>query len=72
MEDYTNIVQMYATENIATLTDADIQTLPELAHVTVAELTAAKNGMDSLVTAMGGYTTGSVATRMAKIVKNLP
>jgi len=72
MEDYTNIVQMYTTEGIAQLTDADMLTLPELAHVTIAELTAAKNGMDSLVTTMGGYAAGSVATRMAKIVKNLP
>ena len=72
MEDYTNIVQMYAAEGIAQLTVEDMQTLPELTHVTPTELTGAKNAMDSLVTALGGYAVGTAATRLSKIVKNLP
>ena len=72
MGDYTNIVQMYQAEGIASLTDDDIKTLPELAHVTVQELTLAKNAMDALVTALGGYVVNSNATKLSKIVKNLP
>ena len=72
MEDYTHIVQMYGAENVGDVTQEDISTLAELAHITPAELTAAKNAMDSLVTALGGYVTGSVATKLSKIVKNLP
>ena len=37
MENYVNIVQMYGAEGVANLTDADITTLPELSHVTIAE-----------------------------------
>ena len=72
MEDYTNIVQMYGAESIASVSDIDMQTLPELAHITAAELTAAKNAMDILVTALGGYAAGTPATKLSKIVKNLP
>lgn len=69
---YQSIVQYYSAESIATLTDADIQTLAELAHVSVVELTAAKNAMDTLLTAGGGFATGTVMTRLSKITKNLP
>ena len=72
MEDYTNIVQMYGAENVGSVTQEDLSTLAELAHVTPAELTAAKNAMDSLVTALGGYAVGSAATKLSKIVKTLP
>jgi len=72
MEDYVNIVQMYGAEGVANLTDADIATLPELSHVTIAELTGAKNAMDTLVTALGGYATNTPATKLSKIMKNLP
>ena len=72
MEDYTNIVQMYQSEGVANVTVEDIATLPELAHVTPQELTLAKNAMDALVTAMGGYVVNSNATKLSKIVKNLP
>jgi hypothetical protein len=72
MEDYVNIVQMYQTEGVANVTVEDIATLPELAHVTPQELTLAKGAMDALVTAMGGYVVNSPATKLSKIVKNLP
>ena len=72
MDDYNSIVQMYQAESVANILDADMLTLPELAHVSVAELTAAKGAMDTLVTALGGYAGGTPATKLSKIVKNLP
>jgi hypothetical protein len=66
------LVNMYANESVSTLTDADIQTLPELSHVTASEIQAAKNSMDTLITAIGDFTAGSIASRLLKIVKNLP
>lgn len=72
MEDYSAIVQMYAAEGIANVSVEDLAGLPELSHITPTELTAAKNAMDTLVTSLGGYATGTVATRLSKIIKNLP
>ncbi len=65
-------VAMYASEHMAQLTDADYTTLPELAHVTVAEMTAAKNALAEISTALGEYTTGTAATRLMRIVNAVP
>ena len=65
-------VAMYASESMAQLTDADYTTLPELAHVTVAEMTAAKNALAEISTALGEYTTGTAAMRLMRIVNAVP
>lgn len=66
------VVAMYTTENMASLTDADYAALPELSHATVAEMTAAKNALSEVKTAIGDYVVGSVATRLMKIVSSVP
>lgn len=66
------LVQMYGTENMATLTDADYVALPEFAHVTVTEMTAAKNALDAISVAIGDYAAGTNATKLAKIVNTVP
>jgi len=65
-------VAMYASEGMATLTDADYAELAELAHVTVAEMTAAKNALNEINTALGEYTTGTAATRLMRVVNVVP
>ena len=65
-------VAMYASEGMASLTDADYAELSELAHVTVAEMTAAKNALNEINTALGEYTTGTVATRLMRVVNTVP
>ena len=65
-------VAMYASEGMAQLTDDDYATLPEFAHVTVAEMTAAKNALGEINTALGEYTTGTAATRLMRIVPAVP
>jgi hypothetical protein len=63
---------LYVLENMATLTDADYQTMPDFAHITVTEMTAAKNALDALVTAIGDYVTGTAAQKLARIVNRVP
>lgn len=65
-------VAMYASENMASLTDADYAELAELAHVTVAEMTAAKNALNEINTALGEYTTGTAATKLMRVVNVVP
>lgn len=65
-------VAMYAREEMATLADADYAALPELAHVTVAEMTAAKNALNEINAALGEYTAGTAATRLVRIVNVVP
>lgn len=65
-------VAMYASEGMASLTDADYADLSELAHVTVAEMTAAKNALNEINTALGEYTTGTAATRLMRVVNVVP
>ena len=72
MGEYAAIVQFWGAESVANLADEDMATLPELSHVTVAELTSAKNAFNDLLTAGGGYATNTVMTRLSKIVKQLP
>ena len=67
-----NAVEMYGNENINALTDADVQDLPSLAGVTIAELQGAKNGLDAIATAIGEYVAGTPATKLIKICPNIP
>lgn len=65
-------VAMYATEGMAALTDADYAELQAFAHVTVTEMTAAKNALSEINTALGEYVAGSAATRLMRIVNVVP
>lgn len=64
--------KMYATENMAQLADADLQALPEFAHVTIAELNGANNAVEAINTAMGEYIAGTNTTKLMKIVPVVP
>jgi hypothetical protein len=66
------VVAMWGAESMATLTDADLAALAEFAHVTAAELAAAKNGMDEISTAIGAYAAGTPATKLLRIVLTVP
>jgi len=72
MNKIATLVQYFNAEAISSLTAEDIATLGELSHVTPAELAAARNAMSELLTAGGGYATGSIMTRLSKITKNIP
>lgn len=65
-------VAMYASEGMGSLTDADYAELPELAHVTVGEMTAAKNALNEINTALGEYTPGTAAIRLMRVVNVVP
>jgi len=65
-------VAMYASEGMASLTDADYAELAELAHVTVTEMTGAKNALAEINTALGEYTAGTAATRLMRVVNVVP
>lgn len=65
-------VAMYTAEGVNVLSDADIQALTEFAHVTQAEMTAAKNALDSINTAIGEYTAGTNATKLMRVVHIVP
>ena len=67
-----NAVEMYGNEGINNLLDADIQSLPSFAGVTVAELQGAKGALDTIATAIGEYTAGTPATKLIKICDNIP
>ena len=66
------ITAMWVTEGMNALTDADLQALASFAHITVAELTAAKNAMDAILTTIGEYAAGTNATKLVRIVGNVP
>jgi hypothetical protein len=66
------VVAMWTAESLNTLVDADLAALPEFAHVTAAELQAAKNGMDAIVTAVGEYVAGTPAIKLLRIVATVP
>lgn len=72
LEEVPTIAQYFSAEGIANLTIEDMSTLPELAHMTPAELAAARNALSELYTAGGGYATGTIMTRLSKVTKNLP
>ena len=72
LEEVPTIAQYFSAEGIANLTIEDLATLPELAHMTPVELTAAKNALNELYTAGGGYAVGTIMTRLSKVTKNLP
>jgi hypothetical protein len=65
-------VAMFPAENMGQITDADLQAYPEFAHVTVQELTAAKNALDAINTAIGEYVAGSNATKLMRVVRRVP
>ncbi len=65
-------VAMYASEGMAQLADADYAELPEFAHVTVAEMTAAKNALNDINTALGEYAAGTAVTRLMRVVNKVP
>jgi len=65
-------VAMYAAEGMASLTDSDYAELAEFAHVTVAEMTAAKNALDAINTAIGEYVAGTNATKLMRVVRSVP
>jgi hypothetical protein len=65
-------IAMYAAENMATLTDADYAELAEFAHVTVAEMTAAKNALSEANVTLGEFVPGSVVTRLMRIINVVP
>jgi hypothetical protein len=65
-------VAMFGAEGMASLADADLQALPEFAHVTVQELTAAKNALDAINTAVGEYVAGTNATKLMRVVLRVP
>ena len=65
-------VAMYAAEGMAAVVEADLQALPEFAHVAVTELTAAKNALDSINTAMGEYVAGTATTKLMRIIRRVP
>lgn len=66
------LVAMWTAENMNQLTDADLAELAEFAHVTAAELQAAKGAMDTISTAIGAYVVGTPATKLLKIVNVVP
>ena len=67
-----NVVEMYGNEGISQLTDADVQELDSFKHITVSELQGAKNGLDAIATVIGEYVAGTPATKLLKIVPNIP
>jgi hypothetical protein len=66
------VIAMYASESMATLADADYAALDEFSHVTVTEMTAAKNALGEINTAMGEYVAGTAVTRLMRIVNAVP
>jgi predicted lipoprotein len=66
------IKAMFLAEGMAQLTDADLQALAPFAHITVAELVAAKNAIEEINTTMGEYVAGSATTRLMKILSRVP
>ena len=66
------LVAMWSAEGMSALTDADIQELAEFEHVTAQELTAAKNAMDTIASAVGEYAAGTAATKLLRIVLCVP
>jgi hypothetical protein len=65
-------IAMYASENMAALTDTDYAELAEFSHVTVAEMTAARNALNEINTAMGEFVAGSAVTRLMRILNRVP
>jgi len=66
------IMAMHASEAMTTISDADLQALTPFAHMTVVELTAARNAFAAIQTALGGYVAGEQAYRLMKIVGRVP
>jgi hypothetical protein len=67
-----NFVEMYGNEGIGSLTDSDIQSIPSMAQCTASEVQGAKNAVSDLSTAIGEYVAGTAATKLIKVVPNIP
>jgi len=67
-----SLVMMYTSESIGALTDGDIQSLAEFAHVTAAELQTAGTALAALNTALGDFSQLSNVAKLLKIVKAVP
>jgi predicted AAA+ superfamily ATPase len=65
-------VAMYAAEGLNALVDADIQAVPAFAHISAQDLQGAKNAMDTINTAIGGYVAGTPATKLLRVVDKVP
>ena len=65
-------VAMYQAENMTALLDEDLQALPDFAHVSVQELTAARNALDAINIAMGEYVAGTNTTKLMRIINKIP
>jgi hypothetical protein len=66
------VIAMYQAEGMTGLTDADYAELSEFAHVTVIEMTGARNALNELNTALGEYAAGTAVTRLMRIVNSVP
>ena len=66
------LVQMYTNENIGAVTDSDLLTLPETAHVTAAELQAAGTALAAINTTLGDFSAASNVAKLLKIVTAVP
>jgi len=66
------VIAMYQAEGMAGLADADYSELSEFAHVTVTEMTAARNALNEVNTALGEYAAGTAVTRLMRIVNVVP
>jgi hypothetical protein len=68
-----HITAMWVTESLGTLTDAEIQELPEFAGVTATEALAAKQAYDAILTTLGDPgTVGTNAYKLLKICNRIP
>lgn len=65
-------VVMFLAEGMAQVVEADLQALPEFAHVTVVELVAAKGALNDINVSVGEYVVGSNATKLMRIVRGVP
>lgn len=72
LDEIAVLVQYANAESITSLTAEDLAALPELAHIAPGELAAARNALSELLTAAGGYATGTIMTRLSKVTKNIP
>jgi len=67
----TVITQMWANENMASLTNEDFAAISSFAHVTAAEFLAAATALAAVNTALGTNATSNWA-KLVKIVDGVP
>lgn len=59
--DLKRIEAEWTLNNFASITDADLQSIPAFQHITDAELNAALVGLHELLTSLGTYEIGTVS-----------